>query len=312
MASPDDIARVGALLGRAPEGAFEVVVRDVSGEPVVIENEPFLADGTPMPTLYWLVGADAVAAVSRLEAEGGVRSAEAAVDPGELAAAHERYAALRDSKVAEGTSPRPSGGVGGTRQGVKCLHAHYAWHLAGGDDPVGRWVARRLSGLIDVTVDLHRVVLHHGSVDAVLPCSPDSLTAEELAGTDPPRPESLTNGLGAVIDAVDDQLRIRPDLLDATGVRFSGPEAWHVAQVERGLADIPAGLQLSRDELEDLFRTIATESRADRLHNPALDPARVDSVVASCCVVLGVMRRLHAGSATFAPSGTATFAGASA
>ncbi len=36
--------------------------------------------------------------------------------------------------------PRPSGGVGGTHTGVKCLHAHYAFHLAGGDDPVGRWV----------------------------------------------------------------------------------------------------------------------------------------------------------------------------
>jgi hypothetical protein len=34
--------------------------------------------------------------------------------------------------------------VGGTRAGVKCLHAHYAWHLAGGDDPVGRWVAAEL------------------------------------------------------------------------------------------------------------------------------------------------------------------------
>ena len=42
------------------------------------------------------------------------------------------------------TGPRPSGGVGGTRAGVKCLHAHYAFHLAGGDDPVGRWVAGRL------------------------------------------------------------------------------------------------------------------------------------------------------------------------
>ena len=40
--------------------------------------------------------------------------------------------------------PRPTGGVGGTRQGVKCLHAHYAWFLAGGDDPVGRWVDARL------------------------------------------------------------------------------------------------------------------------------------------------------------------------
>ena len=40
--------------------------------------------------------------------------------------------------------PRPSGGVAGTRVGVKCLHAHYAWFLAGGDDPVGRWVEAHL------------------------------------------------------------------------------------------------------------------------------------------------------------------------
>jgi len=42
------------------------------------------------------------------------------------------------------TGPRPSGGVGGTRVGVKCLHAHYGWFLAGGDDPVGAWVAAQL------------------------------------------------------------------------------------------------------------------------------------------------------------------------
>jgi exopolyphosphatase/guanosine-5'-triphosphate,3'-diphosphate pyrophosphatase len=34
--------------------------------------------------------------------------------------------------------------VGGTRRGVKCLHAHYAFHLAGGDDPVGGEVARTI------------------------------------------------------------------------------------------------------------------------------------------------------------------------
>jgi hypothetical protein len=47
---------------------------------------------------------------------------------------------------ADHVGPRPSGGVGGTRVGVKCLHAHYAWYLAGGDDPVGRWVAAHLGG----------------------------------------------------------------------------------------------------------------------------------------------------------------------
>ena len=28
---------------------------------------------------------------------------------------------------------------------MKCLHAHYAYFLAGGDDPVGRWVEARLA-----------------------------------------------------------------------------------------------------------------------------------------------------------------------
>ncbi|MEA2843015.1 MAG: uncharacterized protein QOJ69_686 [Actinomycetota bacterium] len=133
---------VASLLGREPQGDFEVVVRGDDGHPVVIRNAPLLADGTPMPTLYWLVDGDLRRWVSWLEAAGGVRASEAAVDPAELAAAHARYAAARDAALdADHVGPRPSGGVGGTRKGVKCLHAHYAWHLAGGDDPIGRWVA---------------------------------------------------------------------------------------------------------------------------------------------------------------------------
>jgi exopolyphosphatase/guanosine-5'-triphosphate,3'-diphosphate pyrophosphatase len=98
-----------------------------------------------MPTRYWLVGADARKQVDRLEAAGGVRRAEAAIPAERIAAAHAAYAAERDAAVPVGwDGPRPSGGVGGTRRGVKCLHAHYAWYLAGGDDPVGRWVADQL------------------------------------------------------------------------------------------------------------------------------------------------------------------------
>ncbi len=98
-----------------------------------------------MPTRFWLVDPLLVTRVSRIESEGGVRAAESAVDAGELERAHAAYAAERDAAVPAGhTGPKPHGGVGGTRRGVKCLHAHYAWHLAGGDDPIGRWVAARL------------------------------------------------------------------------------------------------------------------------------------------------------------------------
>jgi hypothetical protein len=137
---------VAALLGRAPMGDFEVVVRDDAGLPVVIRNAPLLDDGTPMPTRYWLVGERERTLVGRLEAAGGVKRAEAAIAPEAIAAAHAAYAAERDAELpADHDGPRPTGGVGGTRRGVKCLHAHYAWHLAGGDDPVGRWVAEHLN-----------------------------------------------------------------------------------------------------------------------------------------------------------------------
>lgn len=113
---------------------------------MVIRNAAFLSDGTPLPTRYWLVDPTLTRSVSQLEASGGVRAAQAAVDPEELAAAHRRYAADRDATIAaDHTGPRPFGGVGGTRTGVKCLHAHYAYLLAGGDDPVGVWVKTQLS-----------------------------------------------------------------------------------------------------------------------------------------------------------------------
>jgi hypothetical protein len=146
MTGRDDVATLTRLLGREPRAEFTVVVRDASGNPVVIRNAPFTADGEPMPTRYWLVDRDLVVAVARLEGAGGVRAAEAAVDPDALVAAHRAYAAERDAAVPSSHSgPRPHGGVGGTRTGVKCLHAHYAYFLAGGDDPIGRWTHEQLA-----------------------------------------------------------------------------------------------------------------------------------------------------------------------
>jgi hypothetical protein len=141
-----DRAILTELLGREPRAEYEVVVRGDAGMPVVIRNAPLLDDGTPMPTRYWLVDRDLVLRISRLEAAGGVRAAERAVERDELRGAHARYAHERDAELPAGhTGPRPTGGVAGTRTGVKCLHAHYAYLLAGGDDPVGTWVAERLA-----------------------------------------------------------------------------------------------------------------------------------------------------------------------
>ncbi len=132
-------------MGRTPGGDFRVVLRRGDGSPMVIANDPLFRDGTPMPTRYWLVDPELRTRIGRLEAQGGVRAAAEAVDPHELAAAHDRYAKERDAFLPiDWSGPRPSGGVGGTRQGVKCIHAHVAWWLVGGDDPVGAWAADQL------------------------------------------------------------------------------------------------------------------------------------------------------------------------
>ena len=145
--SADDVAVVTGLLDRRPKGRFRVVVRHAAdGSPVVIRNEPLLDDGTPMPTRYWLLGEPERTMVSRVESRGGVHRVEDEIGLDVIAAAHDRYREERDAALPpDWTGPRPSAGVGGTRVGVKCLHAHYGWWLAGGDDPVGAWVAERLA-----------------------------------------------------------------------------------------------------------------------------------------------------------------------
>jgi uncharacterized protein len=289
----EDRATVRELLGREPEAGFEVVVRDDLGSPVVIRNAPFLDDGTPMPTRYWLVGPTEVRAVSRLESAGGVRDAEAAIDAEAIADAHRRYAAERDAAVPDDADPRPSGGVGGTQRGVKCLHAHYAWYLAGGDDPVGRWVAERLAAMLDIDVAPTVTTFRHAGRDHAIPVGPSTLLERELVDPDPPAPAQLTNALGVVTDHLDDVIRAEPAVTAARDVRLTGDEPWHLAIVERGGEIADASAPLDREAAEDVFRTLVTERRAERLHNPGLDPRRVDTILGTCCLVVAVMRRLQ-------------------
>ncbi|MEM8705588.1 MAG: DUF501 domain-containing protein [Actinomycetota bacterium] len=146
----EDRARVAELLGRQPGGAYEIVVRNHDRHPGGLRNAPLLDSGRPMPTRYWLVGDHERRIVGRIESDGGVRRSEADIPAAEIEAAHERYRIEREAAMPpDHDGPRPSAGVGGTRRGVKCLHAHYAWYLAGGDDPVGRWVADRFAAYED-------------------------------------------------------------------------------------------------------------------------------------------------------------------
>jgi hypothetical protein len=136
-----DRAVVARQLGREPRTLRGVALRCPFGAPAVTEQSPYAADGEPFPTTYYLTCRHLVAAVSRVEAAGGVeRWSEATrVDPtlaSSLAAGDEEQRRLR-AELAGGVTGRDGGaslgyGIGGSRGGgsLKCLHAHVAFALA--------------------------------------------------------------------------------------------------------------------------------------------------------------------------------------
>ncbi len=146
-----DREAVAGQLGREPTTRFEVVARCAerdggSTHPLVIRNQPLGGDGRPFPTLFWLTCPDAVKAVSRLEATGAIGRMNERwdTDPEWREAVERAHASYARERGRSEPAAREWAGVGGTRVGVKCLHAHYAHHLAGGEDPVGREVAREV------------------------------------------------------------------------------------------------------------------------------------------------------------------------
>jgi uncharacterized protein len=137
----DDRAAVERQLGRTPRAFLRVVYRCPFGAPAVTEQAPYDAAGEPFPTTYYLTCRHLVAAVSRLEAAGGIErwGAELEQDPrlaASLAAATEEQRAVR-RELAGGRVGREGGaslelGIGGAArpEKLKCLHAHAAFSLA--------------------------------------------------------------------------------------------------------------------------------------------------------------------------------------
>lgn len=137
----DDRAAVALQLGREPRTFRRVAVRCPWGLPAVTEQAPYGTDGEPFPTTYYLTCRHLVAAVSRLEAAGGVeRWSEAARRDAELRADLER-ATAEQIRIRRRLAGRAAGnddgaslesGIAGSRNptALKCLHAHVAFALA--------------------------------------------------------------------------------------------------------------------------------------------------------------------------------------
>jgi hypothetical protein len=124
----DDRGVVSWQLGRPARPFRSVAVRCAHGFPAVTEQAPFTDSGEPFPTTYYLTCPWLVAAIARIEAEGGVErwSRDAAADP------VLRQSLERADAEQRRLRPELDVGIGGTREpgALKCLHAHAAFALA--------------------------------------------------------------------------------------------------------------------------------------------------------------------------------------
>ena len=137
----DDRAVVERQLGRTPRAFLRVAVRCPFGAPAVTVQAPYDSAGEPFPTTFYLTCRHLVAAVSRLEAAGGIeRWSDAAETDPELAASLRDATAEQRSvrhELAGERVGREGGtsldlGIGGSSrpEKLKCLHAHVAFALA--------------------------------------------------------------------------------------------------------------------------------------------------------------------------------------
>lgn len=154
----DDRAVVERQLGRPPRAFLRVACRCPFGAPAVTEQAPYDTAGEPFPTTYYLTCRHLVAAISRLEAAGGIERWSEAIqdDPAlvaSLAAATDEQRAVR-RELARGRVGRERGaslelGIGGASrpEKLKCLHAHVAFALARPGYEVGERILAEIDPL---------------------------------------------------------------------------------------------------------------------------------------------------------------------
>jgi exopolyphosphatase/guanosine-5'-triphosphate,3'-diphosphate pyrophosphatase len=122
---------------------------------------------------------------------------------------------------------------------------------------------------------------------------------EQFLHSDPPRAEELSAAVGHVRDELGDVDREVPGAASAKTLIGVAGTVSTMAAVELGLVNYDRdrihGFRLNHEAAEDVFRTLATEAKAQRRHNPGLEPGRVDVIVGGAIVVVTLMRHFGFG-----------------
>jgi exopolyphosphatase/guanosine-5'-triphosphate,3'-diphosphate pyrophosphatase len=118
---------------------------------------------------------------------------------------------------------------------------------------------------------------------------------ESYLHSDPILPEELSGCLSVLGIYLDDLAREVPEVAACERLVGVAGTVTTTAAVEIGLAeydfDTLNGFVLTKAAVEDVFRTLATETIAQRLDNPGMYRGREDVIVGGLCVLVAVMRR---------------------
>ncbi|MGH9282116.1 MAG: exopolyphosphatase, partial [Acidimicrobiales bacterium] len=117
---------------------------------------------------------------------------------------------------------------------------------------------------------------------------------EKYLHADPPSPLELSQAVSVVHAHLEDVAREVPAVTEAARLVGLAGTVTTMAAVEIGLQVYdPARIHhfvLTRAAAEDVFRTLATEARAERIHNPGLEEARADVIVGGAVILVTIMR----------------------
>lgn len=117
---------------------------------------------------------------------------------------------------------------------------------------------------------------------------------EKYVEHDPPKPEELVACLSVAEAHLDDVAREVPMALGARQLVGLAGTVSTTAAVELGLAEYDRDrihhFRLTREAIEDVYRTLVTESREDRRFNPGLEEGRVDTIVGGMCILVRIAR----------------------
>ena len=120
---------------------------------------------------------------------------------------------------------------------------------------------------------------------------------ERFLPDDPPTAEQLSQAVSVVRIELQEAARAIPAIREARQLVGVAGTLTTMATVEMGLAvydpDKVHHFDLTRAAAEDVFRTLATEPLADRVHNPGLARERADVIVAGALVAVSIMREFE-------------------